>query len=54
MKSDLAFYRRRLAEELARAETESTEALRRLHREWAELYRARLRDIGDLVFTIAA
>jgi hypothetical protein len=54
MESDLIFYQRRLAEELFRAENESTEALRQLHRGWAELYRERIRSLSPVIVSLAA
>jgi hypothetical protein len=54
MDSDFEFYQRRLAEELFRAENEPTEALRELHRGWAELYRERLRKLACPNIVMAA
>jgi len=54
MEDDLAFYQRRLDEELHRSENEPTATLRELHRGWAELYRARLRQLLASNYDIAA
>jgi len=43
MATDADFYRRRLSEELRRAESSTDEGLRALHARWADLYRQRLR-----------
>lgn len=48
------FLRRRMREEVQRAETEETEHLRRLHWSWAGLYRARLRSLDETDLSIAA
>jgi len=42
MTDDLAFFERRLREELARAENEAEPRVRQLHRGWADLYQERL------------
>lgn len=48
------FLRRRMREEVQRAETEETERLRRLHWAWAGLYRARLKSLDESDLSIAA
>lgn len=48
------FLRRRMREEVQRAETEDSERLRKLHWAWAGLYRARLKTLDDTDLTIAA
>ena len=48
------FLRRRMREEVQRAETEETERLRKLHWSWAGLYRARLKAMDETDLSIAA
>ena len=48
------FLRRRMREEVQKAETEESEELRRLHWSWAGLYRGRLKSLDDSNPTMAA
>jgi len=45
MQDDRTYYERRLWEEMERCMGERNEALRALHREWAQLYRDRLDEL---------
>jgi len=48
------FLRRRMREEVQRAETEESERRRKLHWAWAGLYRARLKSLDESDLSIAA
>jgi len=45
MEDDRVFYERRMLQELERARTENSDALRNLHSYWANLYRLRISDL---------